>query len=91
MSFIKILETDEVSGPVKTDYDRLAFYYSGVYENERTPPQVFRTSSQVPAYVNYCAVQQQELTREGTEALLTGAVPGQLVAFAVSQHSSCFY
>ena len=91
VSFIKILATDEVTGQVKADYDRLSFYYSGIYENDRMPPQVFRTSSLVPAYVNYCAVQQQELTREGTEALLTGAVPGQLVAFAVSQHSSCFY
>ncbi len=91
MSFIKILDTDEVTGSVKADYDRLSFYYSGVYENDRTPPQVFRTSSQIPAYVNYCALQQQELTRDGTDALLTGAVPGQLVAFAVSHHSSCFY
>jgi hypothetical protein len=91
MSFIKILATNEVTGSVKTDYDRLSFYYSGVYENDRTPPQVFRTSSQIPAYVNYCAVQQHELTRNGTDALLTGAVPGQLVAFAVSHHSSCFY
>jgi hypothetical protein len=90
VSFIRILETDEVTGPVETDYGRLSFYYSGVYENDRTPPQVFRTSSQIPAYVNYCALQQQELTREGTEALLTGTVPGQLVAFSVTQHTSCF-
>ena len=54
-------------------------------------PQVYRTSSLIPAYFRFGAVQNRVLTNDGRHDTAEGPVPGILVMFAISMYSSCFY
>jgi hypothetical protein len=52
---------------------------------------VYRSSSLVPAYFRFGAVQNRVLTNDGTHDRPMGAIPGIMINFAVSLHSACFY
>ena len=91
MTFIKTVNEDLASGTVRQAYDSISKFYSTIYGQPIPAPQVYRSTSLLADYFRYCVVHVDCTTQSGTNSRLTGDVPGQLVAFAVSQHSSCFY
>jgi len=91
MAFIEIVNEDRASGSVKDDYDAISSRYSRFYDQPVLTPQVYRSTSLVPEYFHLCTEHVDAMSKGGTDPLLSGKVPGQLIAFGVSQHSSCFY
>jgi len=91
MSFIDIVNEDTATGTVKDDYAFIAGSYSHAAQVDVPAPQVYRSSSLVPAYFRFGAVQNRVLTNDGTHDRPMGALPGILVNFAVSLHSACYY
>jgi hypothetical protein len=91
MTFIPIVNEDQASAAVAQDYDCISKFYSDIYGQPIPAPQVYRSTSLLADYFRYCVTHVDCTTQSGTNSRLSGDVPGQLVAFAVSQHSSCFY
>ena len=50
MAFVRIVNEDEARGQVAEDYEFLSGSYSGMGRTGTPTPQVYRTSSIVPAY-----------------------------------------
>lgn len=91
MAYIQIIHEDETAPELKNDYAFISGSYSKMAGMKVPTPQVYRSSSLIPAYFNFGAVQNRVLTNDGAHDRPTGPVPGILVNFAVSLHSSCFY
>jgi hypothetical protein len=91
MPFIEIVNEDTATGTVKDDYAFIAGSYSHMAQTEVPTPQVYRSSSLVPAYFRFGAAQNRVLTNDGTHDRPMGAIPGIMINFAVSLHSACFY
>ena len=91
MSFIEIVNEDTATGTVKDDYAFIAGSYSHAAQVDVPAPQVYRSSSLVPAYFRFGAVQNRVLTNDGRHDKTQPQVPNILVNFALSFYSSCFY
>jgi len=91
MSFIRIVNEKDASATLRQAYDSISKLYSAIYGQPVPVPQVYRSTSLLEDYFRYCVVHVDCTSLSGTNSRLAGDVPGQLVAFAVSQHSSCFY
>jgi hypothetical protein len=91
MAHIRIVDESEARGSVAEDYAFLSSSYSHVLGAGTPTPQVYRTSSIVPAYFHFGAVQNRVLTGDGRHDVAEGPVPSILVMFAISMYSACFY
>ena len=91
MAHIRITSEQEATGALKADYDFIAGSYSHGRGQKVATPQVYTTSSIVPAYFNFGAVQNRVLTNDGTHDRPGGPVPSILINYAVSLHSACYY
>lgn len=91
MAYVRLVNEQEATGTVAEDYAFLSKSYSRLLQTEIATPQVYRTSSVVPAYFRFGALQNRVLTNDGNHSPEEGPVPRILVNFAVSLHSSCFY
>ena len=91
MAHIRIVHEAEASGSVAEDYDFLSRSYSKILGEGTPTPQVYRTSSIVPDYFRFGAVQNRVLTHDGRHDHAEGPVPSILVMFAISMYSACFY
>ncbi len=91
MAHIRIVSEQEATGRLKEDYDFIAGSYSHGRGQKVATPQVYTTSSIVPAYFNFGAVQNRVLTNDGTHDRAPGPVPSILLNFAVSLYSTCYY
>ncbi len=91
MAYIRIVNENEATGTVAEDYAFLSSSYSKMTQVQVPTPQVYRSSSIVPAYFRFGAVQNRVLTNEGRHDQPQGPLPDILVNFAVSMYSSCFY
>ena len=94
MAYIRIIHEGQARGLLAEDYEFLSRSYSGAggASPRRVPtPQVYRTNSIVQPYFRFGAVQNRVLTNDGKHDAAQGPVPGILVNFAVSLHSSCYY
>ncbi len=94
MAYVRIIDEDQARGLLAEDYEFLSRSYSGAggASRRRVPtPQVYRTNSIVQPYFRFGAVQNRVLTNDGKHDAAKGPVPGILVNFAVSLHSSCYY
>jgi hypothetical protein len=91
MAHIRIVDESQASGTVAEDYAFLSSSYSKILGAGTPTPQVYRTSSIVPAYFRFGAVQNRVLTGDGKHDAAEGPVPSILVMFAISMYSSCFY
>ena len=76
---------------MKDDYAYLSSSYSGLFGHEILAPNVYRSSSLIPAYFRFGVKEFQSVTKDGTTSRTEGAFPAILANFAVSQHASCFY
>jgi hypothetical protein len=90
---VRIVGEDRAKGLLAEDYEFLSRSYSGAGGAvRRVPtPQVYRTNSILQPYFRFGAVQNRVLTNDGKHDGPQGPVPGILVNFAVSLHSSCYY
>ncbi len=91
MAHIRIVDESQACGTLAEDYAFLSSSYSKILGDGTPTPQVYRTSSIVPEYFRFGAVQNRVLTRDGTHGAEEGPVPSILVMFAISMYSSCFY
>jgi hypothetical protein len=91
MSFIQIVNEDGAADTVKDDYAFISSSYSQMAGIEVPTPQVYRSSSLIPAYFRFGAVQNRALTNDGAHDRPVGSLAGILINFSVSQHSSCYY
>jgi hypothetical protein len=91
MAHIRIVDETQARGSVAEDYAFLSSSYSKILGKGTPAPQVYRTSSIVPEYFHFGAVQNRVLTHDGRHDVAEGPVPAILVMFAVSMYSSCFY
>ncbi len=91
MAYVRIIDQSEARGSVRDDYAFIAQSYSNAFGSPVPAPQVYRSSSLVPAYFNFGAVQNRVLTNDGRHDRPVGAVPPILMNFATSLYSSCFY
>lgn len=91
MAYIRIVNEEEATGSVAQDYEYLSSSYSHWLGADTPTPQVYRTSSILPAYFRFGAVQNRVLTNDGAHDRPAGPVPDILVMFAVSMYSACFY
>jgi hypothetical protein len=91
MAHIRIVDEAEAHGSVADDYAYLSSSYSKMLGDGTPTPQVYRTSSLIPAYFRFGAVQNRVLTNDGRHDGVEGPVPSILVMFAISMYSSCFY
>ena len=91
MAYIRLTDESQARGTVAEDYAFLSDSYSKILGDGTPTPQVYRTSSIVPSYFRFGAVQNRVLTNDGVHDGEDGPVPGILVMFAISLTSSCFY
>ena len=90
-SFIRIIEAQDAIGTVADDYAYLSKVYGKFFQCEPFTPQVYTTSSVIPAYFRYGALQNRVLTGDGAHLNEGGPLPRTLVNFAVAFYSACFY
>ena len=91
MAHIRIVDEGEARGSVAEDYAFLSASYSKILGAGTPTPQVYRTSSIVPDYFRFGAIQNRVLTHDGSHDVAEGPVPSILVMFAISMYSACFY
>jgi hypothetical protein len=91
VAHIAIINEEQASGQVAEDYEFISASYTQGFGAHMPTPQVYRSSSLVPAYFRFGAVQNRVLTNDGAHDRPMGALPGILINFAVSLHASCFY
>ena len=92
MAYIEFVNENEATGTVADDYAFLSGSYSKLFGAEIRTPAVYRTSSLVPAYFRFGAVQNRVATHDGQhDDGRDDALPTILVNFAVAMHSACFY
>jgi hypothetical protein len=91
VAYIRRVDEQTATGPVKADFDFLSGSYSKLIGRPVPTPQVYTTSSIIPAYFNFGALQNRVLTHDGAHDQQPGLVPNILVNFAVSFYSACFY
>jgi hypothetical protein len=91
MAYIRRVAEDDARGELKTDFDFISGSYSKMIGTKVPTPQVYTTSSIVPAYFNFGAVQNRVLTNDGAHDHPQGILPNILVNLALSYYSSCFY
>lgn len=65
MAHIRIVDEEHASGSVAEDYAFLSEPYSKILGRGTPTPQVYRTSSIVPEYFRFGAVQNRVLTNDG--------------------------
>jgi hypothetical protein len=91
MAYIRIIDEHSATGTVAEDYEFIAGSYSKILGQGTPAPQVYRTSSIVPAYFRFGAIQNRVLTNDGRHDRPRGVVPEILVMFGISMYSACFY
>ncbi len=91
MAYIRRIEEASAIGSLKQDFDFIAGSYSQALQQKVSTPQVYTTSSIVPAYFRFGALQNRVLTNDGKHDRPTGVLPNILVNFALSFYSACFY
>ena len=91
MAHIRIVDESEARGGVAEDYAFLSSAYSTILGEGTPTPPVYRTTSLVPEYLRFGAIQTRVLTQDGRHDAAEGPVPGILVMFAISMYSACFY
>ena len=103
MAHIRIVDEEQARGTVAEDYAFLSGSYSKILGAGTPTPQVYRTSSIIPDYFRFGAVQNRVLTNDGrhdgardgsphsSPHDASGPLPDILVMFAISMYSSCFY
>ncbi len=93
MAYVRRISQADATGQLKDDFDFLSGAYGrNLGENQTVPcPQVYTTSTLIPAYFHFGAVQNAALTNDGKGAAETGPVPHILINFGISDASSCFY
>jgi hypothetical protein len=91
MAHIRIVAESQASGSVAEDYAFLSSSYSKILGEGTPTPQVYRTSSIVPEYFRFGAMQNRVLTDDGRHGGAEGPVPSILAMFAISMYSTCFY
>jgi hypothetical protein len=91
MAYIDIIHEDTAADGLKADYQFISDSYLHAFGNRMPTPQVYRSSSLIPSYFNFGAMQNRVLTNDGKHDRSPGKLPGILVNFAVSLYSSCFY
>jgi hypothetical protein len=91
VAFIRIINEDQATGQLAEDYQYLSDSYSHAAKTRVPTPQVYRTSSIIPEYFHFGAVQNRVLTHEGAHDREFGPLPTIMVNFATSMFSACFY
>jgi hypothetical protein len=91
LAYIRILDETQADGQVAEDYAFLSSSYSKILGAGTPTPQVYRTSSILPDYFRFGAIQNRALTNDGRHDAPEGPVPSILVMFAISMYSACFY
>lgn len=91
MAYIHRIHENEATGDLKKNFHFISGSYSHATQKRVPTPQVYTTSTIIPAYFNFGAVQNRVLTNDGKHDLAQGVLPSILVNFAVSFYSSCFY
>jgi hypothetical protein len=91
MTHIRRIDERAAEGQLKEDFEYISGSYSHAVGTRVPTPQVYTTSSIVPAYFRFGAVQNRVLTNNGAHDKPAGQVPNILVNFALSFYSSCFY
>jgi hypothetical protein len=91
MAHIEIIHEDEATGQLAQDYAFISSSYSNGFGGNMPAPQVYRSSSLLPEYFRFGAVQNRVLTNDGAHDRPPGVLPGILINYAVSFHASCFY
>ncbi|HJN92665.1 MAG TPA: hypothetical protein QGF05_08085 [Dehalococcoidia bacterium] len=91
MAHIRIINEDEATGQLVEDYQFLSDSYSHAAQTRVPAPQVYRTSSLIPEYFHFGAVQNRVLTNNGAHDRDFGPLPTIMVNFATSMFSACFY
>ncbi len=91
MAYVRIVNEEEARGTVAEDYGFISDSYSRAFGARVPAPQVYRTSSIVPAYFRFGAVQNRVLTNDGKHDLPQGLAPEILVMFGISMYSACYY
>ncbi len=91
MAYIERIHEDDATGNLKADFDFISGSYSKGVGSPVPTPQVYTTSSIVPAYFHFGRMQNAVLTNNGKHDGPQGSVPNILVNFALSFYSSCFY
>ena len=91
MAYIRRIDEQTATGPVKPDFEFISGSYSKMITTRVPTPQVYTTSSILPAYFNYGTLLNRVLTNNGKHDRPQGLIPNILVNFALSFYSSCFY
>ena len=91
MAFIRLVNENEATGQLADDFAFLSASYSHAAQTTVPTPQVYHTSSLIPQYFHFGAVQNRVLTNDGKHDRPVGRLPTILVNFAASMFSSCFY
>ncbi len=91
MAHIVRIDEQDAEGSLKEDFAYISGSYSNAMGSKVPTPQVYTTSTIVPAYFHFGAVQNRVLTNNGKHDKPSGKIPNILVNFALSFYSSCFY
>jgi len=103
MAYIAMIDEAAATGrlaenyrKIPDSYGRLIPEFSPGHPNRRPTPQVYRVSSLIEPYFHMAMLQNRvvidrSFDADGNFVPERGPVPGVLVNFATSMHSSCFY
>ena len=88
MAYIRIINEEAATGQLAEDYKFITGNYSKMTGKHMPTPQVYRTSSILPPYFHFGAIQNKVLMYEGRP---TGPLHDLIVQFGLSMFSSCYY
>jgi hypothetical protein len=103
MAYVAMVDEAVATGRLAEDYRRIPDSYGRLipefspdHPNQRPTPQVYRVGSLVEPYFHMAMLQNRvvmdrSFSEDGSFLPEQGPVPGVLVNFALSMHSSCFY
>jgi hypothetical protein len=103
MAYVSMTNETDAKGRLAEDYRKIPDSYGRLIPefspdnpNQRPTPQVYRVSSIVEPYFHMAMLQNRvvidrHFAADGSFVAERGPVPGVLVNFATSMHSSCFY
>jgi hypothetical protein len=92
MAYIEMVEVEDATGLLAENYRLVAERYSHGLGFPMPTPELYRVSSQVPAYTHALSESQRCVTGDGEHYCESdGIVPRLFAGFCVATLSACFH
>ena len=92
MAYIEIINEDTATGTLKDDYAYLSSSYSRLFGHDILAPNVYRSSSLIPAYFRFGVGEFRSITQDGaTSRTYSLSARNPLPGSYLSYHNSLYF